>query len=779
MKKFIYFTLLIIAQITAVSGANSEFFVRGHVVDGSTNKHIPYATVAVVGTAMGVVADHTGHFMLSGLPVGEHTLNISMVGYVPLEKRVVVKAGEASMELPIVLQEDVLAVDQVVVSADRMETKRKNSPVIVSVITSDLFQEVSAPTLADGLDFVPGVRVEDNCQNCGFTQVRINGLDGHYSQVLVDSRPMFSALTGVYGLEQIPTNMVERVEVVRGGGSALYGASAVGGTINIITKTPDYNSAEVANSLRVLEGGALDNNTTANASFVSDNQKVGMTIFGQVRDRDSYDANGDGYTEIPELNSSTIGLRNFFKTGDYTKLSLQFDHSEEYRRGGNKLWLPVHEADVAEMVEHKINGGGVNFDIFSRNYMRKLNLYTSAQHTHRDSYYGVNEGTDYTIDPDSGDVIREPQEYGQTNEMIVVTGAQFTQRWDKLWFMPAAFVAGVEYNYNDLQDEAIDLDYSFAQTINTYSAYAQNEWRNDKYGFLLGLRADKTSTLDNVVLSPRITARYNPTEKINFRASYSTGFRAPQAFDEDLHIAVVGGEPVRTELADGLKKESSQTYNLSADLYHNFGKVSTNLLIEGFYTALSDVYAIRETDRVASDGASIVERYNASGAKVKGITAEARVVLPRVVSFQGAMTYQSSRYDEPEYWSEDESVAPTTQMFRSPDLYGYLTANVDLTQRWVASLSGTYTGSMLIQHCEGSGTDVDVAVNTPDFFDANLKFTYGFPILQSAKMELSAGVQNIFNAYQSDFDSGFDRDPGYVYGPTSPRCYTFDVKLSF
>ena len=106
-----------------------------------------------------------------------------------------------------------------------------------------LFESTHATCLAQGLSFQPGVRVEDNCQNCGFTQVRINGLDGHYSQILMDSRPIFSALTGMYGLEQIPANMIERVEVVRRGGSALFGASAIGGTINIITKEPTRNSA--------------------------------------------------------------------------------------------------------------------------------------------------------------------------------------------------------------------------------------------------------------------------------------------------------------------------------------------------------------------------------------------------------------------------------------------------------------------------------------------------------------------------------------------------------
>ena len=117
------------------------------------------------------------------------------------------------------------------------------------MLDTKLFESTNATNLAQGLIFQPGVRVENNCQNCGFNQVRINGLDGRYSQILIDSRPIMSALAGVYGLEQIPTNMIERVEVVRGGGSALFGSSAIAGVINIITKEPQRNSFSFNESL--------------------------------------------------------------------------------------------------------------------------------------------------------------------------------------------------------------------------------------------------------------------------------------------------------------------------------------------------------------------------------------------------------------------------------------------------------------------------------------------------------------------------------------------------
>ncbi len=734
--------------------ANNEFYIRGHVIDAKTGEHIPHTTIAIEGTTIGVVADETGHFFLNGIENGTYTLRASMVGYTPVDKKAVVNSKSEMLDITFELSEDVMSLDQVVVSASRTEITRRNSPTIVTVLPATLFSEVGAPTLVDGLSYQPGVRVEDNCQNCGFTQVRINGLDGHYSQILIDSRPMFSALTGVYGLEQIPANMIERVEVIRGGGSALYGSSAVGGVVNIITKTPDYNSAEFSHNLNIIEKGSLDNNTTANISFISDNQRAGATLFAQVRNRDSYDANGDGFSEVAEMNSSTIGMRTFFKTGDYSKLSLSYDHSSEYRRGGDNLDLVAHDpnVEIAEMIDHNINGGNVSFDILSRDYKRKVNVFSSLQSTIRDSYYGGG-GADA---------------YGNTTELTSVTGAQLTQSWDKLLFMPSEFVAGVEYYYNDLHDGLLsDPDSQRDQAVKTTSVYLQNEWRTDKLGFLVGVRADKHSLLDDMVFSPRVTFRYNPSESINLRACYTTGYRAPQIFDEDLHIGIVGGEATSIVLSDDLTQERSQSFNLSADLYKDLGKWSTNLLIEGFYTKIKDAFSLDDTEEVWV-------RYNSSGVTVKGVSVEARATLPRVVSLQGSLTYQESRYDEAEEFAAGEY----TEMFRTPDLYGYLTANFDLTNKLKLSASGTYTGSMLVQHAEGY-IEEDIAVNTPDFFDANLKLSYTLPVVMAGRLELSAGVLNIFNAYQSDFDEGGLRDAGYIYGPMNPRRFTCGAKLMF
>ena len=764
MKKIFYTIImsLFAAQMAFAQAELTDANVVGHVIDKSTGEHMAYVTIRLVGTTYGTMTDATGHYFLKNIPDGKYDIEATYVGYLPQKFSVDVKNNKTS-EVNFVLREDVMQLEQVVVTGNKGEVKRRNSSTLVGVLNAKTFELVSASSLADGLNFQPGVRVENNCQNCGFTQVRINGLDGHYSQVLMNSRPVFSALAGVYGLEQIPANMIDRVEVMRGGGSALFGSSSIGGTINIITKDPIVNSAEVANTTTFIGmEGAIDNNTTVNASITADNRKLGLMIYGQNRDRASYDHNGDGYTEIGEIKSKTIGVRAFMRPSDNTRLTLEYRGTDEFRRGGDQLNKPAHESNITEQTDHQIHGGDINFNYWTDDRKQKLNVYSSLQDTKRDSYYG------------SG---KDPNAYGSTHDLVVLGGAQYTLGIDKLFFMPAEFMAGFEYNHNYLHDITLGYDHDYLQKVNIYSGFVQNEWRNDKWGFLAGARIDKHSLVDDVIVSPRANIRFNPSKQANFRLSYSTGFRAPQAFDEDFHVAVVGGERVVTVLAEGLKEESSHSFSLSGDLYFNIGDVQTNLLLEGFYTTLSDVFALRSIGQDAV-GNDVLERYNGSGATVFGGNVELRAVFSSQLSLQGGVTIQRSRYKELEQWSDNPDVLATKNMFRTPDAYGYFTMNYSPVKPLTLGVTGTITGPMWMQHFEGSGTEVDVAVRTGSFADISFKAAYDFKFFDFATLQVNAGMYNIFNSYQSDFDKGELRDSGYMYGPMMPRSVYVGFKLS-
>lgn len=228
-------------------------------------------------------------------------------------------------------------------------------------------------------------------------------------------------------------------------------------------------------------------------------------------------------------------------------------------------------------------------------------------------------------------------------------------------------------------------------------------------------------------------------------------------------------------LADDLRVEKSQSLSVSADMYRSWGSWQGNLLVEGFFTDLEDVFALRELG-FNDEGILMKERHNESGARVFGGNLEGKVAWKNQFQLQAGLTVQRSRYKEARSWTDD--VEATREMFRTPDLYGYMTASYNPVKRLTLALTGTYTGSMLVEHHAGM-TDHNATVRTPDFWDMGLKAAYDFRLYKSFSLQLNAGVQNILNSFQRDFDSGADRDSGYMYGPALPRTFFFGVKLVY
>ena len=738
----------------------TDAHIYGHVIDKTTGEHLPYIVVMLKGTTIGVTTENTGHYMIRNIPEGSFTVEVSAIGYKTQTREIKVRKGR-SYEVNFTLEEDFVQIDGVIVSATRSETTRRMSPTLVNVVGMDTYNKTNATTVAQGLAFQPGIRVENNCQNCGFQQVRINGLDGQYTQILIDSRPIFSALAGVYGIEQLPANMVDRVEVMRGGGSALFGSSAIAGTINIITKEPVRNSSSISHTVTSIAGSSAFHNTTdINASIVSEDNKLGLAVFGQNTSKDAWDANGDGFTELSNISGQTVGFRGYVKTGLYSKITAEYHHLQEFRRGGDNLDLPPHEAMIAEQTEHGINTGGLKFDWFSKDQKHRLNAFVSMQHIGRESYYGAGQ---------------DPNAYGKTTDLTWVGGAQYVYKMGRCLFMPSDLTVGMEYNEDYLRDNMWGYDRVTDQTVRIMSAYAQNEWKNERWGILVGGRLDKHSLMERLIFSPRANLRYNPSENINFRASYSYGFRAPQAFDEDLHIDNVGGTVSMIRLADDLRVEKSQSVSISADMYHSWGDWQGNFLVEGFFTDLADVFALKELG-LNEEGILIKERHNESGARVFGGNLEGKIAWRNKFQMQLGVTVQKSEYKEARSWSDD--VETTKKMFRTPDLHGYLTASYNPMKALTLALTGTYTGSMLVEHHAGMIAQ-NVTVSTPDFWDMGFKAAYDFKLYSSFSLQINAGAQNIFNSFQNDFDSGADRDSGYIYGPTLPRTFFLGVKLVY
>jgi len=523
--------------------------LTGIVIDSKTNEPLTSANIHLEETLIGTTTDEQGEFVIKNLEMKDYILRVGYVGYENYTKSISISKNFT--QLRVLLTPISIEFNSIVVTGTRTEKKRTEVPIVVNILNEKIFESTNSKSLLDGLSYQTGVRMEIDCQTCNYSQVRLNGLGGSYSQILINSRPIFSALSGLYGLEQIPTNMLDRVEVIRGGGSALFGANAVGGTINIITKEPKYNNYSFSFDNSSVDGKANDRSVDINTTFVDDDVKSGITLFANFRDRAGYDANGDGYTELPVLSNNSFGFNSFYKIGKFSKIVIDGHSIHEERRGGNKVELPAHKADQAEDRTHNVLGGGLTFTQDFPYLMSSISAYISGQNNDRKHYTGI-DGIDA---------------YGTTENLTLVSGVQFSRSHKGfLGGIENTITLGLEGQYDDVKDEIPGYNHKLNQITRQLGFYLQTDWKaSEKFGMLLGFRLDKHGELDNFVLNPRLNLIYNLTPLMQLRGSFSTGFRAPQAFDADLHVAFAGGGVSLINIDPNLKKENSNSFSASLD----------------------------------------------------------------------------------------------------------------------------------------------------------------------------------------------------------------------
>lgn len=781
---FILINLLFISQTNFAQDSYKSAAITGT----TTNKgiEIPYVSIVLKGTTIGTSTNENGKFNLTNLKPGFYTIQIQSIGYKPFEQTIELENNQTK-HIDIELESDVLGLEEVVVTGNRAKITRKKASNIVNVINADIFQATQSVTLSEGLNFCSGLRMENDCQNCGFSQIRMNGLEGPYSQILINSRPIFSGLAGVYGLELIPSNMIEKVEIIRGGGSALYGGNAVAGTINILLKDPIQNSFEVGFNNSFIGIGVEDAKTTAtdyslnfNATVVGENQQSGIAIYGFNRNRKPFDANGDSYSEIALLKNTTLGSRMFHKLGTKAKMSLDFFHIEEERRGGNKFYLPSHEADISEALEHDLTTAALTFEQYYRDN-DLFSIFAAVQKINRDSYYGAEQSL---------------SDYGNTKDLTINTGLQYNAK-----FKSSDLVFGIEDTYATLIDTKLgylDIDNAVIvdneiisiphtnnttisnQKMNTLGVFSQYDVKISNLKLSLGARLDNYNIIDEEsnasektgnVFSPRVNFLYDIQSNFQARLSYSGGYRAPQIYDEDLHIESSGSRKVIHVNDENLKQETSDSFMASLDYSKTFGTSSFGILLEGFYTKLNNPFT-NEYSTPDENGTVTYTRINANeGAFVQGINIELNYVPISDIKFKAGFTFQKSKYEEAQEFDEKN-------FFRTPENYGFFTFDWEASDSWCIIGTGTYTGKMLVPYFGQTISNPDEGeLRTSDsFFDVGLKITKTLKIA-SNNLEISGGIKNIFNSYQDDFDSGIDRDPAYVYGPMTPRTVYFGLKF--
>jgi len=724
-----------------------KFFTLRGRVEGWQGEPIKKAAILIPELGLSAESDDSGGYAFSQIPPGKYHLEVYAEGYMdyisdPLD------FDRDRINHAIILVKKIE--EEIVVTATRTPKLYAETPVKTEVITTTDIQQRVAVNLAEALTQTTGVRVENDCQNCNFTQVRINGMEGKYTQILIDSSPVVSAMTGVYGLEQIPAEMLDRIEIVKGGGSALYGGNAVAGVINVITREPQ----ETRTTLKLLQESISRKpytNLSFHSSLVSNDLNTKAFLFASYQKRDPVDLNSDSFSELGTISNTSFGL-NFYN--DFEKLrgkiKLGFFRIFEERRGGDLFDKPPHEANTTEWAKTDQLGFSLEWNQ-SPTAKFHYNLSFSLLDAKRDTYYGSHQ---------------DPNAYGTTENPLLFGNAQFN--WQAGGHI---FSLGFQCKRDKIKDIAIGYDRIIKETHEEIGFFVQDDFKISKtFTLLTGLRINKHTALERAILTPRLSFLLNATRNLTFRTSFSTGFRAPQVFDEDLHITQVGGEGMMIMNSPNLKEERSSSLSAGLDYGKQIGRNVIQFSLEGFYTRLANTFILHEIGRI--ENARILERVNGSGARVYGLSFELGIMLGSRLSLASGWTIQRTELDEP------EPDFNCREFFRTPRFYGFTSVSYRNEKLANVDIVVEYTGSMKAPHYAGY-IEADRLETTEPFWVLNVKLQRLFRVSENCSLNVFVGGYNLLNSYQKDLDRGMDRDSGYVYGPAKPRTFYAGLDFSF
>ncbi len=757
IKMQMIFILMLTAGFTMLQpGQDTEFnpekynkTIEGIVLDKNNNS-IKDAEVFIYEKNISTRTNKSGKFLFKIKGGGSFHIDVYKEGYLPYSTKISRIAKRAHIIIPdIILTRSFI--EQIVVTGTGTPKLYRETPVKTFIASKDMIEKSGAQSLADSLELVTGVRIEDNCQNCNFTQVRINGMEGKYCQILINGMPVVSALAGVYALEQIPANYIESLEVVKGGGASLYGGSAIGGVVNVILKEAETSGAH----LSVIQGfinNKPNTNVNFNYDYVAPNPYTKASFFSTYQRREPIDYNGDDFSDLGELTNLSIGsnFSHYFKKIS-GKLHITFSAIKEARRGGNKFDLPEHYADIAESIEtRRIDISAGWEQTFSKVSILKIN--SAYSYTKRKSYYGAEQ---------------DPNAYGDSVNPVFFGEI----RYYNFSLSGHDVIMGGSFKSDGIEDRAPAYDRMINERYTDLGVYLQDEINlNDTWKILIGARGDKHSEISRMIFSPRTSISFSGVKDLTFRLTFSTGFRAPQVFDEDLHITQVGGEGMIIRNRDELKEEKSYSLTFGID----FGRQIKNKLFQfslsGFYNRLNDVFTLDEVE--SGENYMVMERFNSDGAKIFGIELEAGFKIADTFEIFTGWTYQRSEYDTPEPDFDSK------KMFKAPELFGNLRIEWNIKKFLSINAEMTYTGSMKVPHYAGYIPD-DILENSDPYTVINISLNKKIYMSTKQSLIFTVSVMNILDNFQKDLDKGIYRDAGYMYGPRFPRTFRFGIKYNF
>ena len=770
--------------VTILMAQETDAMLFGDVKSKTTGQHIPYVQIHVKGTKLTTNCDKTGHFQLPNLPEGEQTIVASFLGYKPQEIKVVMKRGKGT-EVYFQLEEDEQELGQVVITGTRTPHFLKDVPIRTEVLTSQAIKNKNAQNLYEALEGVPGVRVEQQCQFCNFSMVRMQGLGAEHTQVLIDGEPIYSSLAGVYGLGQMGTNDVDRLEIVKGAGSALYGSSAVAGAINVITKDPGYEPNVNAD----LQFGNFGyHNYNASASMRK--QNIGLIISAQRTENDAVDATKDGATRsevkhkdgvsdrvAARLTNMGFGLHLYHPFAKKDKLVLQGKLMEEHRAGGtmtDNLYLNPFSEGTEDITTNRLSAN-LNYNLPVGKHS-DLNFSTAYVHHKRnatnDTFLGDYKDSHDGAMPD----VHVMRPY-VARENTFTPSLSFTQRLNN-----HTLLAGVQGYFTNLRETGLycindeeDPHHGTAYTsVGKKHACEVGFFVQDEWTILPGLVAvpglrfdihhsdEKYESSEKVFdgtfpktkfnensFNPRLALKYEITPQFVLRANVGTGCRAPYGFSEDLHLC--SGSP-RVWKSSDLKAEHAVSFNLSADYYGCNYQLSANI----FRTNLSDkIEFVPADDKVKRLGYTYQWK-NQNDAYVQGIELGVKWNPAKDLRTGVNWTFNQGRYKHVrDEWADTPYAEASKKISRFPGMTGDLVLEYT-PGTWTFSVNGSLQGKMYIDYMK----DDEVAEKikeTPTFMLFNVRVAK-----QLGAFSVYAGGKNIFSYLQ---DEKHTDNAAFMYAP--------------
>lgn len=711
--------------------------VRGRLL--ASEGPVPYANVVLKGTRIGASTDEQGRFTLAQVPVGEQLLTVSAIGFKAAERRITVVAGQELVVGDIRMERSTADLEEVVITATMKEVSRSESPVSVEVITPALFRKNPSPVLFDAVSMVNGVRSQLNCSVCNTGDIHINGMEGPYTMILIDGMPIVSALSTVYGLSGIPISMIERVEVMKGPGSALYGSEAMGGIINVITKDPALAPLASADVMGTT-WGELNADVGMRFGRKKVSNLLGVNVFNYSNPRDN---NNDGFTDLTLQQRISVFNKIALRRPDRKMASLAARYVNEDRWGGQMDWAPAF-------------AGGDS-------------LYGETIRTNRWEVIGQ-----YQL-PLPGTVMvqvstighRQRSFYGTTRydaDQYVYFGQLY---WNKRIGSRHDLLTGLAYRHTSYDDNT-----SATSTFNAEGGflrntpeqrplpglYVQDEWSiTELHKLLLGYRLDNDKD-HGLVHSPRVAYKWAPSGKWAVRANFGTGFRVVNLFTED-HAALTGARTV--VIANELLPERSLNGSLNIVRKWPGEQRFFGLDATLFYTHFTNQIVPDYTDP------DLIIYDNLDGIAVSrgaSLNAEARIGQP--LRLLAGATYMDV-FKQQHGARED--------LYFAPRWSGTFTASYTFSKPWTVDLSGPLYGPMR-------------APTLPNDYRPEYTPTHALLNLQlkhqiNTRWEVYGGAKNLLNFVPKDpimrpFDpfnthtddpvanpNGYTFDPSYIYAP--------------